>query len=317
MPIRNPALQCAASRTRNIVEKSKKKSMISDRPVLLTGAHRSGTTWLANMLALSGKTEIASEPFNLDGWAYKLDGLAKNWFTYAPALPHDQALNAFNKVLQRKAAQVYGRRHIQRYIPFARQGRLIVKDPIACFSSEWIAQNFDIEVLVLIRHPAAFASSLKRMKWFFDFGHLLRQEQLIDEYLYPFIKEMEAEPTDVVAQAALIWKMIYYVLGLFLERNQSWIAVKHEVLSRDPVGELKLLYGQLGLDWGGTVERQIRQFTGKGNPVDPKTGVAHQMVRNSEKNITRWKSVLTHCEIDLVKEVTAEVACNFYSESDW
>ena len=51
--------------------------MKDDKPILLTGAHRSGNTLLTNMLALGGDLLIASEPFNLDVWAYKLDGMAK------------------------------------------------------------------------------------------------------------------------------------------------------------------------------------------------------------------------------------------------
>jgi len=51
------------------------------------------------MLALTKDTLAAHEPFNIEPWAYALDGLAKHWFTYAPALPQDAALEAFDKVL--------------------------------------------------------------------------------------------------------------------------------------------------------------------------------------------------------------------------
>ena len=54
------------------------------------------------MLALAEDTLIAHEPFNIEPWAYALDGLAKHWFTYAPALPQDAALEAFDKVLRRR-----------------------------------------------------------------------------------------------------------------------------------------------------------------------------------------------------------------------
>ena len=38
------------------------------------------------MLGLAEDTLIAHEPFNIQPWAYALDGLAKFWFTYAPDL---------------------------------------------------------------------------------------------------------------------------------------------------------------------------------------------------------------------------------------
>jgi hypothetical protein len=43
------------------------------------------------MLALTDDTLVAHEPFNIEPWAYALDGLAERWFTYAPALPQDAA----------------------------------------------------------------------------------------------------------------------------------------------------------------------------------------------------------------------------------
>lgn len=44
------------------------------------------------MLALSNNSLLAHEPFNIQPWAYALDGSAKYWFTYAPALPQAVAL---------------------------------------------------------------------------------------------------------------------------------------------------------------------------------------------------------------------------------
>src|SRR5205085_10560791 len=41
----------------------------------------------------------------------------------------------------------------------------LLKDPIALFSAEWLASRFDMNVIVMIRHPAAFASSLRRLNW--------------------------------------------------------------------------------------------------------------------------------------------------------
>ena len=52
----------------------------------MTGSHRSGTTWLANMLSLADGSLMGHEPFNIEPWAYSLGGLADRWFTYAPGL---------------------------------------------------------------------------------------------------------------------------------------------------------------------------------------------------------------------------------------
>jgi hypothetical protein len=59
------------------------------------------------MLALTEDTLVAHEPCNIEPWTYALDGLAKHSSTYAPALPQDAALEAFDKVLKRRTRKIF------------------------------------------------------------------------------------------------------------------------------------------------------------------------------------------------------------------
>src|SRR5918997_6336868 len=214
---------------------------MSGKPILITGSHRSGSTWLASMLALSKNSLMAHEPFNIEPWAYALDGLAKYWFTYAPALPQDAALKAFSKVLERRTRKIFLKNELQYWIPPLRRGRLIVKDPIAALSSDWLARNFGLEVVILVRHPAAFAASLKRLNWRHPFEHFLGQEVLMQRHLEPYRAEIESRPENIAEQAAIIWKCIYGVLFAYLDSNANWVVRKHEDLSSNPVAELSNL----------------------------------------------------------------------------
>jgi len=289
----------------------------SDKPILITGSHRSGTTWLANMLGLAEDTLIAHEPFQIERWAYALDGLAKYYFTYAPALPQDAALKAFEKVLERRTRKIFLKNEPQHWLPPLRRGRLIVKDPIAALSSDWLARNFSLEVIVLVRHPAAFASSLKRLGWSHPFDHFLDQELLMWEHLEPCRAEIASKPEDVVEQAAIIWKCIYSVLFGYLESNPGWNVRRHEDLSSDPLTEIKGLYGTLGLRWTDKVEDSVREHTRSGNPVGAPEGVAHQLRRDSAANVWRWKEILTEEEIARVYDMTHPLSGFYYPDADW
>src|SRR5439155_664004 len=44
-----------------------------------------------------------------------------------------------------------------------RAARPLLKDPIAAFSASWLARTFGMATVVVVRHPGAFASSLKRL----------------------------------------------------------------------------------------------------------------------------------------------------------
>ena len=286
------------------------------KPILVTGSHRSGSTWLASMLALSQDALIAHEPFNIEPWAYALDGLARHWFTYAPALPQDAALEAFSKVLQRRTRKIFLKNQPQYWIPALRRGRLIIKDPIAALSSDWLAKYFDLEVIVLMRHPGVFAASLKRLGWRHPFEHFLDQEMLMQRHLEPYRVEIASKPHDIVEQAAIIWKCLYDVLFTYLDSNPTWLVRKHEVLSGNPVVELRHLYEALGLQWSATVEENVAKYTRRGNPVGAPSGTVHHILRDSAANITHWKETLTEEEIARVHEKTRPISSIHYPNND-
>src|SRR4029077_14652741 len=69
--------------------------------------------------------------------------------------------------------------------------RPLVKDPMALFSAEWIAETFDAQVVVIVRHPAAFASSIKLDGWAHPFSHFLNQPALMEDHLSSFDEEIK------------------------------------------------------------------------------------------------------------------------------
>ena len=43
----------------------------------------------------------------------------------------------------------------------------------------------------------------------------------------------------------------------------------------------------------------------------------HQLQRDSKANIKNWKKRLSADQIAVIREMTAEIAVNFYSDEDW
>ena len=284
------------------------------RPILVTGSHRSGTTWLANMLSLADGTLMVHEPFNIEPWAYSLAGLADRWFAYAPGLPQDAALRAFDAVLERKTRKAFLKGEPHYWLPPLRRGRLVIKDPIAALSSEWLSQNYDLEVVVVVRHPVAFAASLKRLGWTHPFDHFLDQGSLMSEHLDTYRTEIAAKPRDVVGQAAVLWKCLYGPLSTYLGRNPGWHLRRHEDLSADPVGGMRGLYEALDLEWTSRVRGGVVEYTRSGNPSAAPRGAVHQLRRNSAASVSQWKTILTEREVALVLETTGPVLDFYYPE---
>ena len=143
-----------------------------------------------------------------------------------------------------------------------------MKDPIAAFSSSWLASTFDMATIVLVRHPAGFASSLKRLGWSHPFNDFLAQPALMEERLQAFegeIARMAKVEHDIVDQASLLWRMIYSVLLEYRRAHPDWIVVRHEDLALDPVGGFAGLYRRLGLCYSEDIRRRVRWYS-SGSP---------------------------------------------------
>ena len=137
------------------------------------------------------------------------------------------------------------------------------------FSAPWFAKEFDSQVVITVRHPAAFASSLKRLGWNFDFNDLLVQPLLLRDWLGAYTEEMRSLPAeDVIGQSALLWRMIYEVVAECQKEHPEFFVVRHEDLSLAPVDAFAQLYEQLGLPFTKQAETTIMQSSASENPKE-------------------------------------------------
>ena len=198
------------------------------------------------------------------------------------------------------------------------QQRPLIKDPFAVFSVPWFADRLGCRVVVTVRHPAGFASSLKRLKWAFDFHDLLEQPLLMQKWLNVDRAEMELIQTDdIIGQAALLWRMVYRVVARMMQLHPAIIAVRHEDLSHDPVPFYRDLYAALDLDFTQDVEQTILSASSSENPTElPKTKV-HAVKLDSRANLDNWKRRLSKEEITRIRKMTGKTANLFYSDEEW
>jgi hypothetical protein len=70
--------------------------------------------------------------------------------------------------------------------------RLLIRDPFDVFSLDWFVRRLNCSVVVVVRHPAAVVSSLKRLGYIFDFRNLLQQPLLMADRLERFRPQMKA-----------------------------------------------------------------------------------------------------------------------------
>jgi hypothetical protein len=308
--------------------------------ILVTGSHRSGSTWVGEMISHSPSVNYLHEPFNIyydyEFKTYHLE--IEHWFQYISqeneSLYYKQIVDLFDWkahlrfLIEQNIKKVKSKKDLIKISKSFRviisgllfQNRILLKDPLALFSAEWLAENFDLDVLVLIRHPAAFAGSIKIKKWNFPFKHFLEQPLLMRDYLYPFEAEIKAyakEERDIIDQAALLWQIIHQMILGYQKRQKDWLFLRHEDISRNPLEEFKKIFNYLDLefspdiqnkiDYGSTVEKPIR-FQEKNRP---------NIQRNSRSVIWEWAKRLEPSEIDRIRSKVEHISCHFYGDADW
>lgn len=304
------------------------------KPILVSGMHRSGTTWVGKILSADSHLAYISEPLNVLHRPGVMRIPTPHWYTYICDENDVELLPALRETLQfryhpwlelrsLRSLKDVGRMSANwRTFTLSRLRSLspLVKDPFAVFSLAWFKKKLDTRVVVVVRHPAAVASSLKRLGWSFDFAELLGQPLLMRDWLEPFREDMQAqlaENGDVIAQASLLWRMIYHVTGMLRENHPDFILVRHEDLSKDPVSGFQHLYEGLNLDYDRSVERLVLGASSSRNPSELALKDKYSIQLDSQANLENWKQRLDDSEIGRVRELTRHVAPQYYADQDW
>ena len=321
-----------------------------NEPILITGSHRSGTTWVGNIIRNLPSIFYLHEPltpnsitrglFNTEIW-YKYYDPEKEYenietilnelfsgsypfkamFHFKNSLPHTDYRNP-NGINDGKIDLKYFKWRINAYIDSKRLNKKeiipLIKDPIALTAAEWIHQKWNSKNVILIRHPAAFVSSLIRLNWRFNFENFTKQPDLIDRFLGPYRSQINNPPKDFISEASLIWICITKIIIEYQKLYPNWLYIRHEDLSYDPIKEYELLFEKLKLQFSNEVKKVIHSSSNFSNPSEvANSKVVHQLQRNSRDNIKNWKKRLNNKDINKVRDLTEHLSQSFYSEKDW
>jgi|SoiMethySBSTD1v2_1073268.scaffolds.fasta_scaffold94392_3 sulfotransferase family protein len=312
--------------------------MNTKKPILVTGAHRSGSTWVGRMLSEAPGVAYIHEPFSVTDrpGVGICSARFPYWFTYITRNTEVGYYQDMRKTIEfkynwRAALQscrsVADLRNVKEeytfFLTHRRHGsRPLLKDPLALFSAAWMADRFNMDVVVIIRHPAAFVSSIKKLNWAHPFSHFLKQSLLMETVLSPFaaeIREYATREHSITDQAILLWRLLYYMTMNYQRQHREWIFVRHEDLSQDPLTGFTHLYERLDLEFSSHVREKVLEYSSSTNPADTDAPVGSDatLKRNSRENMWNWKNRLTPTEIKTIRERVEDISKAFYTNEDW
>jgi hypothetical protein len=234
---------------------------------LVAGVARSGTTWLADVLAAGRRARVMFEPFH----AQRVEGYRQfEYLQYRRPDTDDPVLLAFaeNVLRGRIRHPAWIDQNADHLFPRTR----VIKDVRICMFLRWLVERFSVER---------------------DFRSILAQQQLIEDHLSAH-SDWLRELRDRVDMLAAIWS-VENLVALRQLRGSNVPIVFYENLVWHPDRALPVLFPAIGQEFAPATLRGLDRHSDtvfKGSPL-----------YSGEDPTTAWKRRLTEEQIGRVLDV--------------
>lgn len=258
-----------------------------ERPVLIVGHGRSGTSWVGHILSTARGTRYHREPCHPEKRDIADFGIGSTldvWQRYVRPGTRDAYLEAALDPAFRGAGQP----------------RPIVKEVASVFSLRWIMDRYDPIVIVIVRNPIPTVMSALRIGVDPEAARasLLGRSALFEDHLAPY-RAIIRDARGACATQAAIWAARHVVLADVLEGSQGPILVRYEDLCADPEAGFRTLFQAAGLAWTEASRDEIRKTTTEELPGPYATS------RLSRRNAEAWRQTTAREDVRAIAKTVA------------
>jgi hypothetical protein len=259
-----------------------------DRSLLIAGTARSGTTWLAEIVAAELGGRIVFEPFHSE-LVREFAGF--HYFHYMRPDQDDSSLEAFSRrVFSGRLRDPWADRYVETLRPRAR----VVKEIRGNLMLRWLSLRFpEVPQVFVLRHPCAVVASRLSLGWATDtdLSALLAQKDLVADFLAPHLSVIESasRPEE---KHALIW-CVSNLVPLCQFPPGELPVFFYEDLCREPKAEFARLFRSLGREMPGGFGGQTERASMTSRPGAGPTA----------RRIDGWRQQLTASQIDAVLRI--------------
>lgn len=275
--------------------------------ILVTGMPRSGTTWLARLIATAPGTALAGrEPMNPRGRQYALAKTLRGWVELtAPTAKQQRALRAAYAGRTPWVYSRYGRRQWAAPLPWT---TLVVKDPFAMLSLPAVIRETGARPVLLYRHPGAALASYRRMGWTPDTAELAPVVAAHRARLGTSPPAAGAAETGAAAEMGRFWADLYEIALDNIAALDGVLVVSHEeIAGGGPVAGARL-FGELGLDWPAEAAAELAAESGGPTASTAGTRALHDNLARAPREVAEaWRAALTAAELEIIEAVTAPI----------
>jgi hypothetical protein len=287
------------------------------KTVLVAGAPRSGTTWLAELLREMPGYKFMNEPLFL-----RNNPLAREvgfeWRTHlSPEEEWPDAEAFFENVLSGRVSRgplwhYQASSSVARLIEHTSNPKLVVKFCRAGRLLHWLLRRFEVlGTVLIIRHPCAvLASQLGHGGWAPDqLAHDIDSEEAVgqmpDEVWDRFGKVLGNISTRLEMMTAR-WCLDYYIpLIEYADYGHPWVLTPYERLVLDGENEMKCILSTFGAEMTDGIRDQLTSasaYASNDLATDDK-----------RKQLGKWRFRLSKQQIDQILGIVSAFGLDFYT----
>ncbi len=315
----------------------------STRPIVIAGLPRSGTTWTLQTLGQSPGARRVLEADNEDSSPAAIH--AKHRLGRYPVLGPDDRSEPYQRlwewILQGgyearrdyRARQVLGPGQKKRIFDGRRDPvtwlgatlarnpdphrrppdgvrptRVVAKSIHLQLALEWLSSSFDVDVLVLLRHPANVLASWMEVNLKDSRNTTLEsrpdiRQRYVDRWGVPLPGDDPVE--------RMSWRigLLTAALEEATARNPGWHVRVHEDLCVDSIERFRTLYDELDLEWTDQTALYLRQHDTPGQGF---------FVRRVASELSdSWQRRLDDGQLATLRRVLAWFPINHWSDADF
>lgn len=312
---------------------------MKQKPIIIFGLPRSGTTWLAKTLEIADGIQYIVEPdnegTNFLGYYYKKSlerfpyfrigeqpklylklfdrALYGDFITYES--PKNNWLFKSNLIslylVKKRLAKKKKNRKLlfnwdfllKKNIEFDPQKRRLIKTVHGLLNIPFLLNQLEFTPLIILRHPAASIYSHLKLGISDADQDVYKNEKLREDFLTPFLEEMD-EINTPLSHMGMQFGIFHFIVSKFI-KQYNYKIIFHEELCENPVLEFEKLYKYLDLKWG----KKVKEFINNNN-VKGSGGFDIKRIASEEKD--SWKTKWKQSELDEIEKGYSIFSNNFY-----
>ena len=217
------------------------KHILPEKTFLLASTHRSGSTWLVNLIDHKKEFRILFEPFFPQKVPLISHLLPRQY------LPASETSERYTLPVSDLLSGNFRNRWTTWHSSHLESKLMLIKTIRANLMLHWINRCFpEIKIILLIRHPCAVAHSVSSLGWYCSMELFTRQENLMRDLLSDKEQWLK-EPRSYFECLILQWCIENFVPLTQLSKGNVHIVFYEELFS-EPEKTLSSLFQYMELD---------------------------------------------------------------------